>query len=150
MAALTLAGAFGVDVVALARRVTDRQNELGRDDAACATIAGVTVERWRAWKEGREVPGVGRVPNLAAALDSPAAWVLYGATATSETQTEPVERSTTDARRVLELLARLVPAVDVVESIAEEIERARLIVPGAVAMANALDDASITLRANRG
>lgn len=142
---LTLAGAFGVDLGALARRIVDRQAELNRDDAACAQLAGVSVERWRGWKEGTEVPGVARVPAMSAALDVPASWVLYGTTANDVAPVETVERSTVDARKVLDVMSRLAPAVETVEQLAEEIARLNLPIPGGHRMSVAMGQASVRL-----
>lgn len=142
---LTLAGAFGVDLDALARRIVDRQNELDRDSEACAKLAGVSVERWRAWREGTEIPGVARVPALSAALDAPASWVLYGTTATDVANVETAERSTADARKVLDIINRLAPAVEIVEQLAEEIARLSLPIPGGHRMSVAMGQASVRL-----
>lgn len=142
---LTLAGAFGVDLDALARRISDRQLELNRDDAACAKLAGVSAERWHGWREGTEVPGVARVPSLSAALDAPASWVLYGTTPGDGAAVETAERSTTDARKVLDIVNRLAPAVETVEQLAEEIARLNLPIAGGAAMGMSLGRAAQTL-----
>lgn len=143
---LTLAGAFGVDLSALGRRLADRQAELNRDDAACAQLAGVSAERWRGWKEGTEVPGVARVPAMSAALDAPASWVLYGTTAHNAPLVETVERSTEQTRKVLDVLNRLAPAVEVVETLAEEIARLKLPIPGGAVMGVSLVNAGEQIR----
>lgn len=142
---LTLAGAFGVNLAALAHRISDRQLELNRDDAACAKLAGVSAERWHAWREGTEVPGVARVPALSTALDAPASWVLYGATAGDVVAVETSERSTADARKVLEIVTRLAPAVEIVEQMAEEIARLKIPIPGGHRMSIAMGQASVRL-----
>lgn len=69
---------LGVDLAELARRITDAQTAAGRDDDTCARLAGVTVDRWRAWKEGRERPGVARVPKIAEAVASSPPALMFG------------------------------------------------------------------------
>lgn len=140
--------AFGVDRGALARRIDDRQTELGRDDAACAQLAGVTIERWQAWKrkDDPEMPGVARVPKLAAALDVPASWVLYGTGSEGVSRVEIAERSTERTRTVLDVLTRLTPSVDTIEQLAEEIARLKLPIPGGAVMGVALERARDVLR----
>lgn len=129
---------FGVDLDATARRITDRQQEIGRDDAACAQLAGVSTERWRSWKEGSERPGVARVPRIAAAIDLSVAFLLYGATSAGE-DPAVLAPSTVDARKVLDVLNRLAPAVETVEKLAEEIARLKLPIPGGAVMGVALE-----------
>ncbi len=78
------------------------------------------------------------MPRLAAALESAPAWVLFGAHGNGDAS-EPVERSTVDTRKVLDILTRLAPAVEIVETLAEEIARLNLAIPGGARMGNALD-----------
>lgn len=82
---------------------------------------------------------------MSAAIDAPASWVLYGATAGDIVTVETSERSTADARKVLDVVSRLAPAVEVVEQMAEEIARLKIPIPGGHRMSIAMGQASVRL-----
>lgn len=135
---------FGVDLEQLGRRITRRQAELVRDDTACAAMAGVSIERWQSWQHGREWPGLGRVPKLAAALDTSPEFVMFGPSAIAAVET--ANDSTATVRRIMDVMARLVPAIQTIDELTAEIDRHRFRISGGDAIASSLTHASTVFR----
>jgi hypothetical protein len=95
--------ALGVDRAELARRMTAQQEALGRDDATCAELAGVKADRWRAWREGVELPGVARMPKIAHALATIPQALMFGIGADVEQKADGLQQGREAARFALEL-----------------------------------------------
>src|SRR6185436_15472842 len=102
----------GVDMPELARRIGTAQERVNRSDNECATIAGVSLERFRAWKEGHERPGVARMPKLAAAVSAPVSWLMFGADPLDTMPTSESDEAMSFARRAASLLQEAVPLVE--------------------------------------
>lgn len=126
---------LGVDLPELARRIAAAQDTAGRDDETCAELAGVTVERWQAWKDNRERPGVGRIAKIAAAVSSTPPALMFGVGVGASAIPE---RSTDRARRAAAVLGELAPHVDALVGFASEIERGSIPIAGGDEMAHAL------------
>lgn len=135
--------ALGVHLAAMAARITDAQRRSGRDDDECARIAGVTVDRWRAWCEARERPGVARVPLLAAAVDSTPPALLFGVDVPEPAV--PVLSATDYARRAAETVASLAAHVDAVVQLAADVRTHRFPIAGGLAIGEALHEAADTM-----
>jgi hypothetical protein len=131
--------ALGVDLAALAKRIRDAQSASGRDDETCARLAGVTVERWRSWKENAErpgvAPGVARLPKIADACASTPPALMFGVGISSRDGLEDV---TAQADRAAQLVGLLVPHVRAVLSVARIIEKDSVPVPGGAEIAAAM------------
>lgn len=114
---------LGVDLDALARRIVVAQERAGLSDEACALVAGVSPERWRQWKDGTERPGVARVPKLAEAVKAPVSWLLYDADPLNVVIGTEMDAAMTRARRAAALLAEIIPMVEALARIADEVWR---------------------------
>lgn len=133
---------LGVDLPELARRIAAAQEIAGRDDDTCAAFAGVTVERWQAWKDNRERPGVGRIAKIAAAVSSTPPALMFGVGIGAAAMPE---RATDRARRAAAIMGDLVPHVDALVAFAGEIERGSIPIPGGAEIASSLREVAETL-----
>lgn len=129
---------LGVDLDALARRITAAQERVNRSDSECATTAGVSVERWRSWKEGHERPGVARMPKLAVAVSTPVSWLMYDADPMNAIPKTEGDEAINYARRAAALLADAVPHIEALRRIATEVDRDRVPIAGGADLATEL------------
>lgn len=139
--ALTLES-LGVNLDELARRIGDLQTASSRDDATCAKLAGVSEERFRAWKSGNERPGVARVPKLADALATTPPSLLFGVGAPAPS---PGQRSDF-TRRAAALAADIPPHVDALMRLAADASDNEIPIPGGAMLAGMLEDVATILR----
>lgn len=131
---------LGVDLDELARRIGIAQERAQRSETECATMAGVSVERFRAWKEGHERPGVARMPKLATAVGAPVAWLMFGADPGDVIPKSEHAEAIDVARRAAALLAEAVPHIEALRRIASEINRDNVPIAGGVELASVLND----------
>jgi transcriptional regulator with XRE-family HTH domain len=136
--ALTLES-LGVDLDELARRIGVAQERAQRSDEDCAALAGVSVDRFRAWKDGRERPGVARMPKLAASVGVPVSWLMYAADALNPGEESDDDKAIGYARRAAALLAEAVPHVDALRRIAAEVHDDGMPLTGGTDLATVLD-----------